>query len=544
VIALYLTSRIVGLPVGPEPWEPEPVGFPDVTATLLEALSLIPLLLLIRTPRRPRRRGRIRVAVSTFPAVLFGGLFAFVGVGSALTPMEDAISAAPPVPGDQSVPVSSLVAPAGNEPVKTFTLTARATRVGADEVWTYNGTMPGPELRVTLGDRVRVTLINQLSKPTSIHWHGIRLPNSQDGVAGLTQDAVRPGSSFSYEFIANDVGTFWYHSHQNPVDQIPRGLLGAIVVMPAKKEVAETRDYSLLVHNRANSSDLAVNGSSNLHFDAKPGETVRLRLINGVVATSSGIAPIEPVVIGAPYVIAALDGHDVNQPEQLGPQRMMLGMGQRADVVFTMPASGAVRVANLSSPAVLWMPASSVIVTVGDGPPPSSVKAASLPKFDLTRYGVPAADEVADTKTFYVNAQLVIDVGGPVFRNGTFDQIDTFNGSASPHIPPIRVHKGDLVRIHIVNKTANLHPIHIHGHIFSVLSKDAQPVTGSPIHLDAILVGPHETWDVGFKADNPGIWMLHCHVLPHASHGMSLTINYEGITTPYTMGMKSGNVPE
>jgi FtsP/CotA-like multicopper oxidase with cupredoxin domain len=544
VITLCIAARTVGLPIGPDPWQPEPVGFPDVSATLLEAISVLLVLLLVRNPRRPRRRGRTRVALSTVPGLLFAGLIAYIGVGSALTPMEDSISAAPPVSGRQSVQVSSLVAPLGNEPVKTFTLTAQATGVGANDAWTYNGAMPGPELRVTLGDRVRVTLINQLSKPTSIHWHGIRLPNSQDGVAGITQDAVRPGSSFTYEFIANDVGTFWYHSHENPTDQIPRGLLGALVVMPAKKAVVDTRDYTVLVHNRPDSSDIRVNGSANVHLDAKPGETVRLRLINGVVATSTGIAPIAPVLIGAPYVLAALDGHDVNKPGQLGPQRMLLGMGQRADVVFTMPASGAVRIANLSSPAMLWMPASAATVTVGDGPLPASVNAGSLPKFDLTRYGAPAADEVADAKSFDVNAQLVIDAGGPVFRNGMFDQIDTFNGSASPHVPPIRVHEGDFVRIHIVNKTQNLHPIHIHGHIYSVLAKNGQPITGSPIHLDAILVGPLETWDVAFKADNPGIWMLHCHVLAHASHGMSLTINYEGITTPFTMGMRSGNVPE
>jgi len=88
------------------------------------------------------------------------------------------------------------------------------------------------------------------------------------------------------------------------------------------------------------------------------------------------------------------------------------------------------------------------------------------------------------------------------------------------------------------------HPIHIHGHVFSVLAKNGQRLSGSPVHLDAILVGPHETWDVAFKADNPGIWMLHCHVLIHAAGGMSMTINYEGISSPFTMGTRSGNVPE
>ena len=111
-------------------------------------------------------------------------------------------------------------------------------------------------------------------------------------------------------------------------------------------------------------------------------------------------------------------------------------------------------------------------------------------------------------------------------------------------IQPINVRLGDLVRLHIVNRSRATHPIHIHGHIFSVLTKNGRKITGSPVHLDAILVGPGDSWDVGFVADNPGIWMLHCHVLIHAAGGMSMTINYDGIYTPFTMGTASGNIPE
>ncbi|TMD10819.1 MAG: hypothetical protein E6J00_14945 [Chloroflexi bacterium] len=112
-------------------------------------------------------------------------------------------------------------------------------------------------------------------------------------------------------------------------------------------------------------------------------------------------------------------------------------------------------------------------------------------------------------------------------------------------MPPIRVREGQLVHLRIVNTTTGkFHPIHIHGHVFTVLAKNGHPLTGSPVHVDAILAGPKETWDVAFKADNPGIWMLHCHVLGHAVAGMMMTINYEGISTPYSMGTDSGNVPE
>jgi len=110
--------------------------------------------------------------------------------------------------------------------------TAQVADVDEHAAWTYNGTVPGPELRVTEDDRVRVTLDNELPEATSIHLHGLRLPNAEDGVAGLTQDAIAPGGSFTYDFAAHDPGTYWYHSHQNTSKQIPRGLYGALVVEP------------------------------------------------------------------------------------------------------------------------------------------------------------------------------------------------------------------------------------------------------------------------------------------------------------------------
>jgi FtsP/CotA-like multicopper oxidase with cupredoxin domain len=101
-----------------------------------------------------------------------------------------------------------------------------------------------------------------------------------------------------------------------------------------------------------------------------------------------------------------------------------------------------------------------------------------------------------------------------------------------------------MIHLHIVNLTGEYHLMHLHGHIFTVLALNGKAIQGSPVHLDTILVGPHETWDVAFLANNPGIWMLHCHVLLHASFGMSMTVNYAGITTPFEMGSRSGNVPE
>ena len=144
---------------------------------------------------------------------------------------------------------------------------------------------------------------------------------------------------------------------------------------------------------------------------------------------------------------------------------------------------------------------------------------------------------------FDTTAPVVLDEG-PGFRDGRPELVHTINGQASPDVPPITVREGEVVRLHLVNNSGEYHPMHLHGHIVSVLARDGQPVQGSPLHLDTVLVGPHQTWDVAFAADNPGIWMLHCHVLLHAAYGMSLTVNYAGVATPYEMGSRSGNVPE
>ena len=111
---------------------------------------------------------------------------------------------------------------------------ATAPLAGVDKpgvsIWGYQGTVPGPMIRVKRGERVRVRLKNGLEQPTTIHWHGIRIANAMDGVPGLTQDAVKPGASFDYSFIAPDAGTYWYHSHAKTWEQVARGLYGMLIV--------------------------------------------------------------------------------------------------------------------------------------------------------------------------------------------------------------------------------------------------------------------------------------------------------------------------
>jgi FtsP/CotA-like multicopper oxidase with cupredoxin domain len=339
-----------------------------------------------------------------------------------------------------------------------------------------------------------------------------------------------------------------------------QGLFGALIVEPRAGPVAD-RDYALVIHEASGgrmglrdslgelilgapaSQVPAVNGATgDLHLEAKPGERVRLRLI-GVVQSDMKVgnitemmraSPQELVLLGTDYSVVALDGHDLNGPRAIGPERLKIGIGQRYDLSFTMPAHGAVRLVDTSGTET---------VTLGDGPVPQVPNLAQLPAFDLTTYGSPAPDPITAGSHFGVTYPVVL--GNHFgFREGRLEFVHTINDQDAPMGARFLVRPGQLVRLQIDNATDELHTMHLHGHHFVVLAHNGRPLSGSPIHLDSLLVEPHEKWDIAFLADNPGLWMFHCHVLIHADFGMSAMVAYEGVTTPYSIGSRSGNKPE
>jgi FtsP/CotA-like multicopper oxidase with cupredoxin domain len=548
LIALWYVSRTTGLPVGPGSGTPEGAGLPDVMCILLEVLGLVVLLSLAVWPARCSVRRLLLVGAASAPISVVSAIVTFVAVSATLNTMPEGVNAAPPAPGRPSISVAQLIAPPGSEPVKRFTLTAAVTPIDGQPAWAFNGSVPGPELRVNQGDRVQVTLVNQLPESTTVHWHGVVLPNAEDGVAGVTQDAVPPGGEYTYEFVARDAGTYWYHSHQETEEQLPRGLFGPLVVVPSDVGNLEQRDYTLMLHG--SSGQVRVNGvADELHLEAHPGETVRLRIINAVVPGMDG-RPEAPVLLGAPFKVVSLDGHDLNAPSDLGPTRVQLGMGQRADLEFTMPVSGGVRLVDSELAGetsavqdVLFVSPKPhlPVVTFGDAES-SPVDVNAVPLFDALHYGEPAPDPIAAANADVT--EPVVLSKQPGIRDGTLQLVHLINGQASPEVAPIVVSEGDVVRLHIVNDTAEYHPMHLHGHVFSVLAVDGQRPEGSPVHQDTVLVGPNQTLDVAFLADNPGVWMFHCHVLLHAGMGMTTSVNYVGYSTPYEMGTRSGNMPE
>jgi FtsP/CotA-like multicopper oxidase with cupredoxin domain len=253
--------------------------------------------------------------------------------------------------------------------------------------WGYNGQTPGPEIRATEGDLVRVTLRNRLSVPTTVHWHGVHLRPEMDGPAGLNQAAVPPGESFTYEFVATPAGTRWYHSHADPALQVPMGLYGPLIIEPKEPARAYDREYTLMLGE----------WDSELTPDVAAGRAER------------------------------------------GPRDRQMRGGELGSDMFLL------------------------------------------------------------------------------------------NGRAHRAIPPVLVREGERVLLRMINAGHMAHPIHMHGHSFRIVATDGNPVPkGMEWTKDTVLIGPAERYDLEFDANNPGVWMFHCHIEHHMANGMMTVIQYEG----------------
>lgn len=247
------------------------------------------------------------------------------------------------------------VAASASAATRDVVLTASATQwdTGSGRTvtaWTYNGTVPGPEIRVAAGDTVRVTLINRLPEATTIHWHGIPVPNGMDGVPGVSAPVVPPGGQFVYEFSAPEPGTYWYHPHADAANQIARGLYGLLVVEPAPgTPKAYDRDFSLVIGEFGGmasamggmgggmSSTMTSMGSGNLLINGKTGpyvpdlnlkrgEKVLFRLVN----TGNMVHPMH--LHGMSWTVTATDGYDLPAPYR--KDTLPVNAGERYDALL------------------------------------------------------------------------------------------------------------------------------------------------------------------------------------------------------------------
>ncbi|MCG5444014.1 multicopper oxidase family protein [Micromonospora sp. NIE79] len=410
------------------------------------------------------------------------------------TGLTVAPGAAPAVPHGHGPPAARIA----DEPTRRFTLTAGTATVDAGgrnvAAWAFNGQVPGPELTATVGDVLEVTLRNRdIERGVTVHWHGYDVPNDQDGVPGVTQAAVRPGQEFVYRFRADQVGTYWYHTHSASDVGVRMGLYGVLVVRPGP---ATGLDVTVPVHTLAGRQLPAPRVER-----VEPGVPVRLRLINTDSTTH------RYAVAGTPFRVAAIDGVDLRGPTPLVDTAVLIPAGGRYDMVFDAPAT----------PVALFVDGRAVYST---GPVPTATGA--WPVLDPLDYGATAPVPWSRTdKTF----TLVLDRGLDL-RRLLPRYAHTVNGAADPDIPQQVVRLGDVVRFTIVNRSQVVHPWHLHGHHVLVLTRDGKPAAGSPLWLDSFDVRPGEVWEVAFRADNPGMWANHCHNLAHADAGMTLHLMY------------------
>ncbi|WP_437934488.1 multicopper oxidase family protein [Sorangium sp. So ce341] len=400
------------------------------------------------------------------------------------------------------------------------------------DVWAYNGQVLGPTIRVQRGERVRVTFTNRLARPTTVHWHGVRLPNAMDGVPGVTQPAVPPGGTFVYEFVPKDAGTFWFHPHLRSSEQVERGLYGVLVVEdpvppPYSRDIVWVLDdwrirqgaidqqFNTphdLMHDGRWGNVITVNGSTDERLTVQPGERIRLRLLN---AANGRV--FAPDFSGLDAQVIAVDGLYTAKP--LDPAGFELAPGNRIDLDITIPASAAGRQFSIVD-RFTRRPNALASIDVSQG---AAVRTPAFPS--------PAAAHVPlwrDTEAIAPRLEYRLAAR----RGGEFGIEWTLNGAAARHAHDTEAsiedghgHEVSVLprrewsKLRFVNDSGRLHPIHLHGMFFKVLSRDGRPAD-EPFFRDTVLVHARETVDVGVVPLDEGRWMLHCHILEHAEAGM------------------------
>ncbi len=437
---------------------------------------------------------------------------------------------------------------------------ARARLAGAarpeTDVWTYNGTVPGSLVRLRQGEPARLVIENRLSQETTVHWHGIRLPNAMDGVPGLTQPSIKPGETFVYEFTPPDAGTFWYHPHANSLEQLGRGLAGAVIVEEreavgidrdllwflADWRLTEDGEIASRFGNRMEAAmsgrvgnTVTLNGRVSEAEVVRAGERVRLRLLNASLARIMALR-----FEGHRPVVVAVDGQPCDPHEPEGG-RILLGPAMRIDVMLDMQGEPGRRYDVVDD----FYDGLSYQLTqlVYDEKPPVRGHAidasAELPRNPLPEPDLPsAASRTLTLQGGMMSGMMMgggsmqgggmmhgmMDMGGGMMGMGhgavwaINGQSMTGDGHAGME-PALVFERGRSVVLELRNQTAWWHPMHFHGHSMRVLSRNGKPVPHRQWQ-DTVLMAPKDVIEVAFVADNPGDWMLHCHVMDHQMTGM------------------------
>lgn len=418
-------------------------------------------------------------------------------------------------------------------------------------------------LKIDKNQPFDVQVNNTLSVPTSIHWHGLILPNDQDGVAFITQFPIYPTQSYRYRFPLVQSGTFWMHSHYGLQEQ---KLLAAplIIYDPVEAKTAD-QDVTVMLADFTfespekiyrnlrckkepggipSSGKMGAMGAQDLldvKFDAylsnyrtlknpetidvQEGKKVRLRLINASSATNFHIN------------LGTLSGEaiavDGNRIKPVSGSKFELAVAQRIDIVVDVPATeGAYPI--LAQAEGTNRQTGLVLATKNGGKPIVSETADHIagPVTNILESKLQALHPLSPRKA---DKQLLVELGGNM-SSYTW----TINGQSWPESTPLVVEKGQRVELTFKNQTSMSHPMHLHGHVFQVVGIDGKQLDGAM--RDTVLVTPNSSLTIRFDADNPGIWPLHCHILYHLEAGMFTVLRYADFQQPLSCeAINTGN---
>lgn len=430
----------------------------------------------------------------------------------------------PPIPATEVWGPSALVDENPAEDVVEVTLTAAVAPVSIDGaapimMYTYNGQTPGPRLEAKVGDRVIVHFKNELPQATTVHWHGLRIPDAMDGSPRI-QSPVLPGQTFTYDFVVPEAGSFWYHPHVRANEQVEKGLYGPIIVRErdAAKEPRYAAERVLVLddvlltngqfapflashpeemHGRFGNT-LLLNGkdtSTPARVEVPHYRVERWRLVNTANARTMSLS-----IAGATFRVIGTDGGLLRAP--YGTTRLTLPVGQRYDVEVTFDRVGEVALNS----HVLVQDASGNVVEQTLPQLLVTVDAAEDDYPLVSEWTLPAETPRAVDREVTLTFDAVNDpVMGLMWR---------INGVSHPVDPLFTFRQGETVRLVLVNRVGPEHPFHLHGQFFEVEE------AGQPGLKDTVLVPGLSTVRVVARFDNPGRWMAHCHILEHAELGM------------------------
>jgi len=448
-----------------------------------------------------------------------------------------------------------LIERAFSEDVREIKLNASITTVNVGtgksfKAWTYNGQLPGPEIRVKEGEKIRAVLKNYLPEGTTIHWHGLPVPNKMDGVPHITQSPVQPGQSFLYEFKATPPGTYIYHTHFSY--QLDQGLYGPLIIEPKKEERSYDREYTLMLEGWATVDGggpeasrmgrispgmgmmggmmgmmrgqprprdplreplydaYGINGKvfgASASFKVRKGDKVRLRIIN---ASSSTIYTFR--VAGHPLTITHTDGRPI-VPFEVDVLR--IGQSERYDVELYANNPGRWHIYNLrDGSGVSGWPLGTLLY---EGVESKIYNNDNLNRLRLNDYNLlEGVEEVYSNPVGRVDKIFRMTLSGGMMGSPYW----TINGKVYPNTDNIDIQENERIRFEYFNMSMMPHPMHLHGHFFDVVGSGRS--TGIRIKKDTLLIPPHMgSGAIEFVASNPGTWFHHCHNLYHMEGGMA-----------------------